>query len=112
MHRFVQHSGRLHIPAIALAELMAGAHLLPDPLVRLAEIDDLLIAIHVLEFGVSDARVFGRLRGELQRAGLTVNPIDLMIASTALAHELTLVTHNVKHFANIPGLQVEDWLKP
>ncbi len=35
-----------------------------------------------------------------------------MIASVALAHDLTLVTHNLKHFSEIPGLRVEDWLAP
>jgi predicted nucleic acid-binding protein len=41
-----------------------------------------------------------------------VNPVDLMIGAVALAHDLTLtlVTHNRKHFAPIPGLRIEDWL--
>lgn len=110
MHRFVQHGGQLNLSAIVLAELVAGAHLLPDPASRLAEINDLLSAMRVLEFGTSEARVFGRLRGELKRSGRTVNPLDLMIASTAIAHDLTLVTHNVKHFEYIRELRIEDWL--
>jgi tRNA(fMet)-specific endonuclease VapC len=35
-----------------------------------------------------------------------------MIASVALVHDLTLVTHNVSDFKNIPDLHVVDWLKP
>jgi predicted nucleic acid-binding protein len=38
--------------------------------------------------------------------------MDLLIASTAMANDLTLVTHNVKHFEVIAGLRVEDWLSP
>jgi tRNA(fMet)-specific endonuclease VapC len=38
--------------------------------------------------------------------------LDLPIAATALAHNLTLVTHNTKDFANIPGLQTANWLAP
>lgn len=110
MHRFVQHGGQLHLPAIALAELYAGAHLLPDPAARLAEINDFISAVRILEFDVPAAQAFGRLRGEMKRLGRTVNPIDLLIASTALAHDLTLVTHNVKHFQCVPGLRIEDWL--
>jgi tRNA(fMet)-specific endonuclease VapC len=37
---------------------------------------------------------------------------DLMIASVALVHNLTLVTHNTADFQNIPGLRLDDWLKP
>lgn len=37
------------------------------------------------------------------------NRSDLLIAAVALAHHATLVTANTQHFANIPGLKVEDW---
>jgi len=37
---------------------------------------------------------------------------DLLIASVALAHDLTLVTHNSADFPNIPNLRLEDWLTP
>ena len=35
---------------------------------------------------------------------------DLRIASIALARDLTLVTGNVRHFARVQALQVENWL--
>jgi predicted nucleic acid-binding protein len=38
--------------------------------------------------------------------------MDLLIGSTALVHGLTLVTHNVADYANVPGLTVMDWLIP
>jgi tRNA(fMet)-specific endonuclease VapC len=38
--------------------------------------------------------------------------MDLLIGSTALIHGLTLVTHNVQDFVNIPGLHIVDWLAP
>jgi tRNA(fMet)-specific endonuclease VapC len=38
--------------------------------------------------------------------------VDLMIGSIALLHNLTLVTHNTADFQNIPGLRLDDWLKP
>jgi len=41
---------------------------------------------------------------------VTVATIDLMIASVALVHDLTLVTHNTAHFAHVPDLRLEDWL--
>ena len=34
---------------------------------------------------------------------------DLFIAATALAHDLTLVTHNVREFGRVPRLRIEDW---
>jgi tRNA(fMet)-specific endonuclease VapC len=35
-----------------------------------------------------------------------------MIASVALVHDLTLVTHNTADYQNIPGLRLDDWLIP
>jgi tRNA(fMet)-specific endonuclease VapC len=38
--------------------------------------------------------------------------MDLLIGVTALEYDLTLVTHNTRHFQNIPNLRLEDWLTP
>jgi tRNA(fMet)-specific endonuclease VapC len=38
--------------------------------------------------------------------------MDLLIASVALAHNLTLVTHNTADYRNVPGLRLDDWLIP
>ena len=42
------------------------------------------------------------------------NPPSLLplIASVALVHNLTMVTHNTKDYQNIPGLRLDDWLPP
>lgn len=111
-HRFVQFMGRLAIPSLVLAELRAGAYMRADPSGLLVRIDDLLTEIKVIDFDADCADRFGQLRGHLRRRGLTVGPLDLLIASVALAHDLTLVTHNVSHFDPIPSLRIEDWLQP
>lgn len=59
-----------------------------------------------------DEQVAGRaasIRAELESQGMTIGPIDPLIAGTAIVHELTLVTHNTSHFKRIPHLEVEDW---
>lgn len=52
---------------------------------------------------------YARLRATLHRAGELIGPNDMLIAATALAHDLVLVTRNVKEFARIPGLRWIDW---
>jgi predicted nucleic acid-binding protein len=64
----------------------------------------------ILPFDVDDARVYGRLKSELERRGRPRFEPDLQIAAIALRHRLTVVTGNVRHFAGIPGLKVENWL--
>ncbi|QDU91726.1 PIN domain protein [Pirellulimonas nuda] len=58
------------------------------------------------------AEVFGDLRARQFDAGRLTPLTDLWIASTAIAHDLTLVTHNTKDFEGIPGLSLADWLTP
>jgi tRNA(fMet)-specific endonuclease VapC len=113
MHRFVQHSGRLFIPTIVPAELYVWAYRRPDPVPIVKRIDaDLLVDVVLLDFDAACAEQFGRTRANLLRQGISVPTADLMIASVALVHELTLVTHNTADFRNIPGLLLDDWLAP
>jgi tRNA(fMet)-specific endonuclease VapC len=112
MHRFIQHSGRLAIPTIVLGELYAWAYGRADSSPILGELQTLLTELEVLDFDADCAEQFGRLRVLLLRGGITVDSVDLMIASVALAHGLTVVTDNTKHFVNIPGLSLENWLTP
>ena len=50
------------------------------------------------------------MQAALLDAGRPAPGMDLMIAATALVHDLTLVTDNTRDFASIPGLRTVDWL--
>lgn len=62
----------------------------------------------VLPIGPSAASEFDRLR--LNKKLKKIGRSDLLIAAIALAERATLVTRNVKHFRQVPGLSVENWL--
>ncbi|MGI8477482.1 MAG: type II toxin-antitoxin system VapC family toxin [Thermomicrobiales bacterium] len=51
-------------------------------------------------------RRFAGLRGSLRKKGEKMADPDLIIAATALHHDLTLVTRNLKHFTRIPALKL------
>lgn len=55
------------------------------------------------------AAIYGSVRAELEAAGTPIGAYDLQIAVIALAHHLTLVTHNVREFERVKSLQIEDW---
>jgi tRNA(fMet)-specific endonuclease VapC len=113
MHRFVQHAGRLHIPTIVLGELYAWAYRRGSPASLIDKIEnDLLRDVAVLDYDGVCSKEFGRLRGLLMQQGREVSRLDLMIASVALVHDLTLVTHNTADFQHVPGLRLDDWLTP
>jgi len=111
-HRFIQYGGGLFIPTVVLGELYAGAYHVGNPAPLLQKIADLLNDVQVLDFDHAFAKQFGKVRGNLLRQGISVPTADLMIATAALVHNLTLVTHNTKDFQNNPGLRLDDWLMP
>lgn len=52
----------------------------------------------IVDLDVNVARSWGLLRHELERAGAPYSPVDAIIAATALRHDLTIVTRNIRHF--------------
>jgi tRNA(fMet)-specific endonuclease VapC len=111
-HRFFQHSGQIAISTVVLAELYAGAYKRPNPARILGLIADLLLEVAVLDFDSQCAERFGVTQGSLLQQGISVPVADMMIASVALVHDLTLLTHNTMDYRNIPGLRLDDWLAP
>ena len=74
----------------------------------LAKTEALLDLLRVIPFDASTAVRFDQLR---TTKGLRkIGRADLLIASITLAHRATLVTRNVRHFRQIPGLTVENWV--
>ena len=52
------------------------------------------------------ADTFADVRRKLRMSGNMAPDLDVLIAATALAHGLTLVTGNLRHFARVPGLRI------
>jgi tRNA(fMet)-specific endonuclease VapC len=101
------------LPTIALAELYAWAYRRANPTALLQAIhSDLITEVTVLDFDSACAEEFGKIRGVLKQQGIQFATADLMIASVALVHNLTLVTHNTADFLSVPGLRLDDWLVP
>jgi tRNA(fMet)-specific endonuclease VapC len=54
---------------------------------------------------------YAETKADLAERGEILDDPDLLIAATALHHDVTLVTRNSAHFARVPGLRLEDWCK-
>lgn len=64
-----------------------------------------------LPFDDKTIEQYGEIRACLAKAGTPIGANDLLIAAIAKTHQITLATHNVKEFARVPGLRIDDWLK-
>ena len=110
--RFQQHTGQLHVATITAAELFTWALRRQSPPSRLADLLAFPGDMVPLEFDLTVARKFGEIRSQQLDQGNLTPEMDLMIAATALAHGLALVTHNTQDFAQVPRLSLQDWLLP
>jgi tRNA(fMet)-specific endonuclease VapC len=75
-------------------------------------LEEILSRVDILPLGAEEALIAGDTLAHLQKAGRPIGIEDLLIASTALNHKCVLVTCNTRHFSNIKGLIVENWLEP
>lgn len=97
----------LGLSIVALAELYEGVYSSRDPEKDEQGLNDFLRGITVLGLDEETARIFGRERGRLRRAGQRIGDMDLFIAATALQYDLILLTNNRRHFDRISGLRIE-----
>jgi tRNA(fMet)-specific endonuclease VapC len=112
VHKFLQYGGRLHVSTITVAELYAWVLRPGAAGQREQDLEELLQDVVQLPVDQPVARKFGEVRALQKSQGLATPVMDLLIAATALVHGLTLVTHNVSDYANVPGLPIDDWLAP
>ena len=90
-----------------LWELMSGAYKVKDASSQKARLAAVQDRFETLPFDLSAARHAAKARAHLEAQGTPIGPVDTMIAGIALAHQLTMVTRNVREF--VPGLHVQNW---
>ncbi|UOQ74025.1 type II toxin-antitoxin system VapC family toxin [Hymenobacter cellulosilyticus] len=54
--------------------------------------------------------VYAQQKAHLKRIGRLQGEFDMLIGSTALAHGLALVTRNTRHFTELSGIQLKNWI--
>lgn len=108
--RIVEHApSELCVSAITVAELRYGAdHRKSTKLHRL--IDTFIDTISVVPFDDVCAVAFGKLANKLIAKGRPIGNYDTLIAAHAVALGLILVTNNAKHFSQVDGLKLENWV--
>ncbi len=94
---------------VVACELRFGAQRRGSPVLQV-KVDELLENLNVLAFDAEADRHHADIRTVLERAGTPIGSHDLFIAAHARSLGLTLVSHNLREFARVPGLEVEDWL--
>src|ERR1044071_3509717 len=99
----------IRLSSVVKAELLAGARKSRRVEANLALLAEFFAPFSSLPFDDLAAQHFGAIRNDLERAGTPIGAYDMMIAATARAYDLVLVTHNTRELSRVPGLQIADW---
>ena len=108
--RFAAHSASdIGVSTVVKAELFFGAHRSTRRAENLRTLELLFQTFPSVPFDDAAAEHYGIIRSVLANQGTPIGPNDLLIAATAVANNLVVVTHNTREFGRVPGLVVEDW---
>ncbi|NBJ90158.1 type II toxin-antitoxin system tRNA(fMet)-specific endonuclease VapC [Acutalibacter sp. 1XD8-36] len=99
----------LCISAITLAELEHGVQKSQRIAQNTEALLKFLTIIEVLPFDDVAAVEYGKIQAYLQKNGTPIGTADALIAGHARSEGLVLVTNNVREFARVPELKVENW---
>ena len=104
------------VPAVVVYELRYDLARLdakrPSARALMQKAEALLAVLRTVAFDEACAEAAAALRGDLDRAGTPLGPVDTLIAATALATRSVLVTRNTREFGRVRGLELEDWYDP
>lgn len=101
--------GEVGVSVITVSELRYGVEKSTRPEQNLRALEQFLLPLEVLDFGPEATVSYGRVRASLEERGMTIGPLDTLIAAHALSLGATLVTNNTREFERVSGLRIEDW---
>lgn len=100
----------ISISAITFMEIEYGLRRIPTTRYKFDSIlHELYECITIHGFDQPIANCAAAIRYELMSVGKPIGAYDFLIAATALAKKLTLVTSNTNEFVRVQNLHVENW---
>lgn len=100
---------KVGLSAVGVTELFHGIYRADSPdraEKRRVFLEALLVQLPVFDYTLQVAEIAGRIHGEQTSQGNIIPFVDLMIGATALANGFSLLTTNLRHFRQIPELDV------
>lgn len=96
----------LSISLITYGEIYEGIHFQRDPQKTTDVFQRFLRSVVILSPMQPTMQHFAHIRGELRRTGKIIGDFDILIAATAIQHNLTIVTRNIRDYERIPDLNL------
>jgi tRNA(fMet)-specific endonuclease VapC len=102
--------GNIGISSITLSELEYGVYKSQQAKKNLLALEMFITPLNILFYNDSAARIYGKIRANLEAKGKPIGSMDILIAAHAVSENCILVTNNEKEFRRIPELKIENWV--
>lgn len=100
---------QLAISVVSEAELLYGMKIANNPAIVQAAFEGFIEHVSILKWDRTAAEHYADIRADLRKRGEPIGANDLLIAAHARSLSATLVTNNIKEFAKVRKLKVENW---
>ena len=101
--------GDIGISSITVSELQYGVAKSSRKVENSRRLNEFLLPFDILPYDSSAAAAYGDIRYQLENAGQTIGPLDMLIGAHALSQNLIVITNNIKEFSRIANLVAENW---
>ena len=98
------------LSSITVAELFYGAEKSKARKKNWAVVEEFVSNFNIVPFDEKSCQTYAKTRASLEKSGLPIGPMDLLIASISIANNYILVTNNIKEFKRIKGIKLENWV--
>lgn len=104
--RYAEYFDRINISIITYYEIVSGLKFKGSE----RKLEEFVFdSCFILPLTEESVEISSELYSKLRKKGTPVDDIDLLIAGTAINHNLIMVTNNLKHFGKISNLEIENW---
>jgi tRNA(fMet)-specific endonuclease VapC len=100
----------LCISVVTYAELQYGVERSSSKKMNQGILNDFISNLTVLSWDNDAARQYGKIRSTLEKNGIPIGNMDILIAAHALSQKCILVSNNLREFKRVKNLKYENWV--
>ena len=102
--------GFISLSIITYYEILNGL-LYKDARKQLGRFEEFADLNKIVPMTIRTARISATIQADLRKKGTEIGHTDTLIAGTAIASGMQLITNNTDHFKRIKGLEIANWTK-
>ncbi|HRX65966.1 MULTISPECIES: type II toxin-antitoxin system VapC family toxin [unclassified Mesotoga] len=108
MEEYTKDHEKIYLSIITYYEILSGLRHI-EATRQIEQFLEFCLFNEILPITLESASIAAKHYANLRKLGTPLADMDLLIAGIAIENNMTLITHNMKHFSRIPGIKVQDW---